>query len=45
MADVGHEIAAGGLHPRMLGLVVDVDHGEPAVFLGQQADMAADREP
>ena len=45
MADVGDEVAAGGLHPRVLGLVIDIDDGEPAVVLGQQSDMAANRQP
>ena len=45
VADVGDEVAAGGFHPRVLGLVVDVDDGEPAVVLGQQPDVAAHRQP
>ena len=28
VADVGHEVAAAGFHPGLLGLVVEVDHGE-----------------
>ena len=33
-----------GLHPGVLGLVVDVDHREPAIVLGQQPHVAAHRE-
>ena len=44
VADVGDEVAAGRLHPGVLGLVVDVDHREPAVLFGQQSHVAADRQ-
>ena len=45
MADVGDEVAAGGLHPGVLGLVVDVDHRETAVVLAQQPHVATDEKP
>src|SRR5690606_7559067 len=37
------EVAPGGFHASVFGLVVDVDDGEPAVLVGQQAHMPADR--
>ena len=45
MADVGHEVTPGRLHPGIVGLVVDEHHGEPAVFLAQQPGMPVHREP
>ena len=45
MADIGDEVAPRGFHPSLLGLVVDVDDGEPAVVLGQQPDVATHRQP
>src|ERR1700738_2645548 len=45
MADVRNEIAAGGFHARVLGLVVDVDDREPAIVLGQKTYMPANRQP
>ena len=45
VADVGDEVAAGRFHPGVLGLVVDVDDGEPAIVLGQQPHVAAHRQP
>ncbi len=44
VADIGHEIAPGGFHPGVLGLVVGVEHREPAILLGQQPDVAAHRQ-
>ena len=43
VADVGHEVAPGRLHARVFGLVVDEDHGEPAVFLAQQPGLPVHR--
>ena len=45
MADVCHEVAARRFHPRVLGLVVDVDDSEAAIGLGQQPHVSAHRQP
>ena len=45
VADVGHEVAPGRLHARVFGLVVDEDHGEPAIFLAEQPGLPVHRQP
>ncbi|SHV71768.1 Uncharacterised protein [Mycobacteroides abscessus subsp. abscessus] len=44
MTDIGHEIATGGLHTHMLGVVVDVDDHPAGVGIGQPAHVTAQRE-
>ena len=45
MADVRNKVAPRRLHPRVFGVVVDEDHGKPAVLLAQQPRLTVHRQP
>ncbi len=45
MAHIGDEIAAGGFHPGLFGIVVGEQNGEAGCFRGQRPGQSAHRDP